>query len=362
MQQISCTMLVHSMAGHLQQLYTGFTILQKKGLIRLSQRIIRNEARTADLPNHLRDAWQSYLRVIINDKIRLHYDTHDSWEVDAADLKNCDFYFKRSYSPSLIKGLGKEKDKVFPLGMNYLVLANKLDYYAFQRTLNLTNGMDMIKSIIYSLMPINLRFSPRVDTMEASPDYDKPPKILFMAQAWDPYDDKDRSEDKIKERMTINETRAQCIELLRKEFKDDFCGGFAHTNYALKNYQNVLLPDKNLSSKKNYIRLLKSYPICIATSGLHGSIGWKMGEYIAFSKAILSERLNYKVPGQLISGRNYIEFYTPEDCVEKAKQLFLDRKLRNKLMTNNANYYQSHLRPDSLVMDTINVALSAKVA
>jgi hypothetical protein len=94
---------------------------------------------------------------------------------------------------------------------------------------------------------------------------------------------------------------------------------------------------------------MRSHAICVATTGLHGSIGWKLAEYVAFSKAIITEKLVYTVPGDFGPGRNYIEFASPEDCAAAAMRLVEDRGLRERLMLNNVAYYRAYLRPDALV-------------
>ena len=47
---------------------------------------------------------------------------------------------------------------------------------------------------------------------------------------------------------------------------------------------------------------------------------------MAFSKAILTEKLIYGVPGDFESERNYLEFASPETCVDAAIRLVEDRK------------------------------------
>jgi hypothetical protein len=76
----------------------------------------------------------------------------------------------------------------------------------------------------------------------------------------------------------------------------------------------MLLPDNRMSDKKTTSGLLRDYPICVATTGLHGSIEWKMAEYIAVSKAIVSEELNYSVSADFARGKNCLDFTTPEEC------------------------------------------------
>jgi hypothetical protein len=193
--------------------------------------------------------------------------------------------------------------------------------------------------------------------MEALPQLDGEPRILFMARAWDPHDDPSRSETKVRERTELNDMRANCVRGLRKEFGGNFFGGFAHTEFAQQHYKDVLLPESRMASQRQYLELLRSYPICVATTGLHGSIGWKLAEYVSFSKAILSEPLQYQVPGDFRSGHNYLEFASAEECVRQARALASNSALRTEMMLRNARYYQSYLRPDVLVLSSLVRAL-----
>jgi len=85
--------------------------------------------------------------------------------------------------------------------------------------------------------------------------------------------------------------------------------------------------------------------------------GWKMAEYVAFSKAILSERLVYETPGSFAPGKNYIEFTSPEECLNGAVRLIEDVALRQQLMRSNAAYYRDYLRPDALVRNALKIAI-----
>lgn len=322
-------------------------MLYKRGLIDISQHITRD------------GRWRSHLRVILNNNLRLHYDTFDGWEIDEEYLSEADFYFKRSYSSPHIKKYGENRKKIYPLGLNYPVYPDKFDKFALRRGFTLADNDRILFKITRSVNVFNrFLFTPRVHTMESLPDYDAIPKVLFMVRAWNPYDNPKLSKKEIEQRIYINEVRYNCIKLLRGEFGYNFYGGFIHTDFAEKNYKDFLIPNSALSSKREYVKLLKSHPICVATTGLHGSIGWKFAEYVAFSKAIVSEKLNYELPGDIANDRNYLEFSSSEDCVERVTHLFQDQELRNYLMTNNCRYYQSYLRPDTLILNTIMLAFS----
>ena len=359
MHSISCEVQPSSISKHVQQLYTGFFMLKKRGLISLTQKSFDKFSYCNKKPQHIKDARKTHLRVVLNGRIRVYYDNHDSWEVDEEFLSDSDIYFKRSYSTRKLESYGCLRSKIYPLGLNYLVYPDNIDRFALNRCLLLGDAGEKIHSLIGSLKFLDeFFFMPRVRRMEALPCIADDPRILFMVRAWNPFDSPGRTQEKIEERKEINETRAACVNLLKSEFKDRFYGGFIVDEYTKNNYPGLLMPDNKMSSQKNYIKTLKSYPICIATTGLHGSIGWKFAEYIAFSKAILSEKLNYEVPGGFSEGTNYLEFTSPNECAEKAERLMSNGISRRHLMYSNAKYYNDFLRPDSLILNTIITALS----
>ena len=193
--------------------------------------------------------------------------------------------------------------------------------------------------------------------MYAAPNPNQEPRVLFMARAWDPDNDPvGLSAEGKAEREYLNEMRARCIAMLKKELGRYFYGGFMRTHYAVDHFKGLLLENIYISGKKSYISMLHDYPICIATTGLHGSIGWKMGEYVSFSKSIVSERLTYVVPGDFEKDRNYLEFDTPALCLEQTMKLVEDKRCRQQMMEANWDYYHMHLSPDKLILRTLKIA------
>jgi hypothetical protein len=348
---IDCELLCHSNSKHLQQIFTGFSALRRRGLIRLRQRFLREPVYFADRTQHLRDARHAHLRVLMDARLRLHYDTFDGKELDEEYLDGCDFYFKRSYDESYLRSQGYPLEKVKPLGLYYEVYTDRYDPLRIPRALALPEGVtDTMRKIVKSI--------PRIRSMEALPDFDAAPRILFNVKAFDPHNEPSRIPEKIRERVEINEMRAACIRALRKEFGADFFGGFVPSAYAREHFGDVLVTEPHLTAKHNYMKLLRRHPICVATTGLHGSIGGKFAEYVCLSKAILSERLNFTVPGPFGEGENYLQFSDAKQCVEQARRLFVDRDLRQRLMANNARYYNGWLRPDMLILNTLLTARS----
>lgn len=334
-------------------------MLERIGALRLRQTIEPLNFYDADKPPHLRDARAHHLKAILNDEIRLYYDLHDGAEIDEEELARTDFYFKRSFAPAAVNSTA-EPHKIQPLGLNYLVYAAADDRFLLARRRLHDNWRERIEAVLRGaaidrFVPGGI-YTPRESELHAAPDLTREPKVLFMARTWNPASvESKQHKDEIVE---INETRARCIRLLRREFGARFYGGFAVDNYSTANFADCLLPDNSLARKRNYLKFLREFPICVATTGLLGSIGWKMAEYVAYSKAIACEPLNYVAPGNFCNRKNYLEFKTPEKCLETVAQLFTDHKLRADIMLNNYGYYQAYLKPDALVSRTLKTALT----
>jgi hypothetical protein len=357
---VSCTLLYQSTSPHLQQLYTGLLMLHEQGYLRLSQRVRGIPIRYNDDAHHLRDACHAHLDAVLEGSIRLHFDTHDAHEIAVGELDECDFYFKRSYSRRLVNSLAEQqRRKVFPLGLNYRVLPNSADMFALRRGIRLAGEFRAKASACAQALGISDLFGhePRLSALESPAHLDAEPRVLFFVAAYDPYEDPNRTEEKVADRISINETRARCIKLLRETLGDKFTGGFAPSPYVLKHYAE-LAAEPGTTSQARYLATLRTYPICVATTGLHGSTGWKLAEYVAFAKAIIAEKLVYRAAGDFEPDRNYLEFESPEECAAAAVRLVEDDGLRHRLMRNNAVYYQRYVRPDALMRNAIETALS----
>lgn len=350
----SCTLSIDSNCMHLQQVYTGFSMLKKQNKINLNYRLNKTGSAHPNVSKNLLDKRRYHVSAVLNDKTKVYYDVHDGQEFDEESYNDSDFYFKRSYDVKKHKRLEKMK----PLGFNYLVLPSYNDYDSVKRLGITKNRSETVLELQRAFRYLDwFHFVPRTSNTYSPPQFALPSKILFMTRAWDPYDNPNRPDTKVQQRVEMNETRANCIRALKKEFGNSFFGGFQKDDFTNKNYRDVLLPDANSSSKSNYFKFLKSFPICIATTGLHDSIGWKLGEYVAFSKAIISEKLYNQVPGDFTIDRNYLEFNSVDECLEKSIYLFESTKERNEMMSQNFDYYNKYLRPDVMIQNTLDQVL-----
>lgn len=358
MPPLACHLFVQSNLDHLQQIYAGFHRLHRRGVIRLSQTLVAPPADDPARPPHLRDAWRAHLRVVVAGRLELFYDLHDSFEIDEAALARSDFYFKRSYAPHFDQTPAYQ-GKVFPLGLNYHVFDDAADPFDLQR-IALDNGwLERLVTVLrYTGLDrwLPLIYQPRVSHTQGYPDYTAEPRALFMTRAYAP--EAAPSPEKAAERERLNAMRADCLRALRAAFGQRFYGGFEVEPYAQTHYPDCLVPAEHLARKQRYLRLLADFPIGVTTRGLHDSNGWKLAEYVAYARAIVTERLVYQPPGPFACGSHYLEFTNPEECVAAVAQLFDQPALRRRLMTNNYRYYQAYLKPEALVLNSLATALS----
>ena len=322
---------------HLYQIYYGFFLLEKKGFIKLNLIKKNSNIPLAKLKLTLPNGKQ-YLVI---------YDTLDglNW-LDGTLQDNLkyfsslkyDFYFKRSYTKELLKFVPK-KSHLLPLGLFYRINPTVFDS---------TNPTNLIRFI---LNKYKYRRIPNSKIFEDLPQISSNPKILFMTRLWNPNQitNNNSLQDKIKK---INEMRINSIVLCKQEFGDIFFGGLQDNTYTQQVAQELVIPKKD-TKRKNYLNLIKKHEICIATTGLHNSIGGKIAEYVSASRAIVSEPLHYDLPGNFQNNKNYLEFTDNISLLKNLNFLLKNSSKRYQLMIENYHYYNSFLRDEQMVLNTI---------
>lgn len=344
---IKCTTYAYSISPHVSQLYTGFSMLASAGAVSLRQVLAPPaEVSLPSAPPH--QTHGLYVRVEQN---LVYYDLSDHADVDRTALDAADTYFKRSYRRSSVPD--HAVDRVVPLGLNYEVYPGRRDLQELARLVGrpgLYLGSERGTCIRGASRFLGVRYRPTVDRLHSPAQPELEPRVLFLARAWEP-DGGSRTDASARaaQRRSINEMRAAAMRLLRRELGDRFVGGMVRSPYAMAAYPDVVCPDWSMTEKRRYLDLVRATPICVASAGLHDSNGWKLGEYVAFSRAIVSEKLAHEVPHGFSSGENYLEFDSPETCVSRCLTLVDDPSLRAAIMEGNQRYYRRYLAPDQLV-------------
>ncbi len=334
---------------HLSQVYAGFYLLQKNGIIELDV----NKAHPKDI-----NIAAPLLKVIVNNEKVVWYDLLDGFNwIEGSKRENlcyfhdhfsdC-FYFKRSFHtfPSEYISHGC---KVFPLGLNYPV-HDVFQSLSFKKKVrSFLSGNDFISN----LLQLDVDAIP-YQQYESTPASMQNKKILFMAGLWDPDNVND---DELKaERESLNKNRVNLIRACKKEFGDMFTGGLQDTPFVRRYAPDIILPFET-SRKISFIQQIKNHAICISTRGLFDSTGWKFGEYVAASRCIVSEQLYYGLPGDFKTEKNYLSFANEDELLASVSRLVMDGGLRSYMMHENQQYYKHFLNPSRLVYNTLSLAM-----
>ena len=335
---LPCRLEVHTDFPHVQQVLTGFILLAKAGIIDLDLRADRTMA--DDHPA------RSLLFARVGD-VDVAYDVADGYYLDRdvveGHLEIVGWYFKRSFDEQEHKDY-RHAERILPLGMNYHVTT---DHPVFAR-LARANVRSYVRSTAKRYLRRERR--PHVTTLEDVPRRSDDPKVVFLTRTWDP-DEMPGHADR-EARRQLNEMRADCIRALRDEFGERFTGGLWATPDAKAKYADVVV-SMSLTRKDRYLALMREADIGIATRGLYDSTGWKMGEYVAASKAIVAEHPRFTVPGDFDDEVNYLGFSTCAQCVERVSELLVDAERLYQMKVANYRYYHGFLRPDRLVFNTL---------
>ena len=337
MELIECKIVIHNPNSvHLNQIIAGFIELENQNYIKISKKVVN-------------DSVYDYLEVIINNEIRVIYDTMDSGKVYVPDLEwdKVDYYFKRSYKRELAE---KISQKIYPLGLNYDVHSKYSNFQTIKY-----NIKDFLKRILF--LGKNKFYIEDFEIKRKEPNN----KICFLTRFWDPNGKEVEDESVREERKKINDFRAECIRSCKKRYGDKFIGGVPYSDFANKYFNDCIVDNSKITERSKYLDLIKNYDICIATTGLHKSIGWKFAEYIAMGKVIVSEPLEYEVPGILVKGKNYLEFRTVDELINNIDALIENKEKRMKIQNNNLDYYNKYLRADKLVLNTINIIIEQRI-
>lgn len=326
---------------HLNQLYDGFEKLRKIGFIDL---VVRQSTGNQTKP---------ILKVVIDNKHIVIYDTLDgmNW-IDGSIEENLnyfksniksDFYFKRSYNEQILEN-APEDCKVYPLGLNY----NLKPEGRYPKGLK-EGFKDFIKSnsILSRYYSKSLFYS---RDFEFYPIPAEKNKILFLTRLWNP--DEVVLEHLKVERELINNNRIDCIRACQKEFGKTFTGGIQNDNFSTLFSKDLIVP-MSVTNKKAFLNTIKQSNICIGTTGLHDSIGWKFAEYVAASRAIITEPLKYEVPGEFENKKNYLMYNNKDELIENIQSLLKSKDKLYSMMNNNFHYYNNYVRSDYLILNTL---------
>ena len=336
---------------------SSFAIRQSSSLIAGLLELCRRKAVEIDWKDDVVDATVMVLTVSNGTRtLKLGFDYHDkSYNADRSTLEICDLIFKRSYFPDDLQTLPLEfQKKIRPMDPVFACRPKSLLPFPWHKIASrLISGSDPGSRL--KEFASNFRL---FSGLALPSSYEHPPQsprnalIVFQTRAWEDFDVTGAPPSAFE----INERRATLIRALRKAFGSQFVGGFVPTPYARNNYPDLIT--SHPTRRGRYIDLLKSAQIGIYSIGLHHSVAWKMAEYLANSACIVSEPLRNSLWHPLRERVNFMEFESPEQCVENCRQLLSDPEFSMEMQQANWTYYHAYSEPSRQLLNCFDLAFS----
>jgi len=360
---VACRLRVTPAALMSSAVLTGLAMLARQGRIRLDVEILPDAAPLDHGPWHLRDKQRPQTVLEVDGRGSAVIDGHDSWEVETQDLLRHDLYFKRSLRPeSLLMPRG---ERLRPLGLVNEVRADFLDPAELSSELAAAGSAPQrAKTLLrwlawYGASKLGLGGRPNWSRMHAPPTPGQPQRVMLMAGLWDPAQVPAGDHAQRADREAINLLRVECIRALRRAFGARFHGGVRPGQFARRYAPDVMLASEREASRREFLRRVRDNAVCVTSLGLNGSNGFRLAEFVAFSRAIVCEPLRYVLPGGFVPGAHYLEYTTPDECVARVTQLFDRPDWRDEMAQRNWEWYSSWQRPDRIALRLVALTWAA---
>ena len=267
---------------------------------------------------------------------------HSDW-LSGELLEWCDLYLKRSYYPPDIARLAPAgREKVGPFGLNYACRSREMTVKALGAVARALWGAGSANRGRKDLLVERLRgiyqfwCAPPWRSFEHSSGARKRAIVVYQTRLWDPAEAGSDAEE-------LNRQRAELVRALRKALRDRFIGGVVPTAFARAHFGDVVTASPTRFS--NYIAFSKAIQIGVNTRGLYQSTPFKLPEYLASAKCIVSDPIRNELPQPLEPDLHYLEFRSADECLAHCERLLSNPDLASALSRQAWEYYGRYVLP-----------------
>ncbi|WP_143962507.1 glycosyltransferase [Litoribacter populi] len=154
--------------------------------------------------------------------------------------------------------------------------------------------------------------------------------------------------------MGTNHLRKEFMKICKKSPLCKFEGGF----FFYKKFKGVKdfkdLEVKKFTPHEEFLRKTHDSALVFNTPSVFNCHGWKLGEYFAMGKAMISSPIVNKLPEKLVHGEN-VHFIEDISEMEDALNYMLSNEAyRKKLEIGARKYYNDHIAPIRAICSIIN--------
>ncbi|HEY5590909.1 MAG TPA: hypothetical protein VIK55_07805 [Paludibacter sp.] len=286
------------------------------------------------------EAFDQYFAFVIksNDRIkRVVIDYRDKTSINESAYNWCDIYGKVNLSTI------EKRDKIYAIGPNFGVKLWSKPISILYCLINYLKSYKLIHvNFRYFMSGYNWQMKRNIlSTYNKSHSDQK--YVFFVSSLW-PNDNTYQN---------TNQLRAMFIRSC-KSLSLNFIGGFyaKKTNPQYEIYKDLMITD--YVDPDQYLSNIKKSAFVFNTPAVHYCHGWKLGEFFALGKAIISTPLSNEMPSKVEHGKN-IHFVNNEEELRQAiLKITNDDKYRLVLEQGALSYYNKYLKPSALIERLLN--------
>lgn len=99
-----------------------------------------------------------------------------------------------------------------------------------------------------------------------------------------------------------------------------------------------------------YVERLGRSVIAVNTHGVHGCLGWKLGEFLAFGKAIVTTPPRHVMPGDFLHGEQaHFVSGAPGSWARALSEIVENPGYRRHLEAGSRRYFEQHVAPTAVI-------------
>jgi glycosyltransferase involved in cell wall biosynthesis len=276
--------------------------------------------------------------IIVKDFLvtRFSIDYNDSYEIHKVSYEWCDVYgnVNTNWSKTPEEYKVKLKSLAPSFGIQLWNLPNTV-YHSIANFIKRRSFSNVKKF----LGKYKRQYALRLPIEDYFPITPKANYVFHVSTLW--YSDEWNKNDE-----SLNRTRSIFMDICKSIKEIQFEGGFYYDGkHPLNKYFKHLVFNRYLPMKI-YMEKLQQSVLVFNTPAFWNCHGWKLGEYLALGKAIISTPLSNDLPEPLVHGENI--HFVSEDLKEIKDAILLicrDKEYREKISKGAYDYYLRNATP-----------------
>lgn len=263
---------------------------------------------------------------------RVIIDSIDGTRINENELEWCDIYGKVNYNTEYLPI--HNQSKIIAIGPSFGIKFWNLFqtlYYAFFNFIRFRKIISNKREFVANYWRQYKRFRLKKYMPVQSSIND----VFFINSIW-------------KQEDTTNNNRALFIKACKNNTQVNFEGGFA----ARSNGDNLGFDDLVYSEKipfETYLKRIKKSAFVFNTPAVLSCHGWKLAEFLALGKAIISTSHYNKLPTDLLNDRHVVYANTNDEINNSINKLISDVDFKRKLEIESRKYFDDYLAPAKVI-------------